>query len=137
MKCKAVRADENIVGIASAAVHACCRRYCICVIFDCRAGRNTVDTRPQHIRPGCNSASTDLYVSVSVLYRIFCVLDGFIASIYRMRALRCISHSCTANAERVAYFLGEKARDKLSAKTSATNLDAAREHLLKTVAALA
>jgi hypothetical protein len=35
------------------------------------------------------------------------------------------------------YFLGEKARNKLSAKTSATNLDAAREHLLKTVAALA
>lgn len=53
------------------------------------------------------------------------------------RVLHGISHPSPANAERVAYFLGEKARDKLSVKTSATNLDAAREHLLKTVAVLA
>ena len=53
------------------------------------------------------------------------------------RVLHGISHPSPANAERLAYFLGEKARDKLSVKTSATNLHAAREHLLKTVAALA
>ncbi|MDN8037040.1 hypothetical protein [Burkholderia vietnamiensis] len=53
------------------------------------------------------------------------------------RVLHGIPHPSPANAERVAYFLGEKARDKLSVKTSATSLDAAREHLLKMVAALA
>lgn len=52
------------------------------------------------------------------------------------RVLHGLPHPSTANAERVAYFLGEKVRADLSIKTSANNLDAARDNLLKSVAGL-
>lgn len=52
------------------------------------------------------------------------------------RVLHGLPHASKANAERVAYFLGEKARSDLSIKTSPNKLDAARENLLKAVAAL-
>ncbi|MFM0329457.1 hypothetical protein [Paraburkholderia strydomiana] len=52
------------------------------------------------------------------------------------RVLYGLPHPSTANAERVAYFLGEKARANLSIKTSANNLDVARDNLLNAVAAL-
>jgi hypothetical protein len=54
----------------------------------------------------------------------------------KKRVLHGLPHPSTANAERVAYFLGEKARANLSIKTSANNLDAARDSLLNAVAAL-
>lgn len=52
-----------------------------------------------------------------------CVLDG-------------LPHPSGANAERVAYFLGRKHRDSLSAKTNASSLDQARSRLTEKVAAL-
>ncbi|MCA8494027.1 hypothetical protein [Burkholderia arboris] len=52
------------------------------------------------------------------------------------RVLRGLLHPSGANSERVAYFLGEKARSDLSIETSANNLDAARDNLLTAVAAL-
>jgi hypothetical protein len=45
-----------------------------------------------------------------------------------------LPHPSGANAERIAYFVGNKAREKLSAKTNADRLDAARSQLIAKVA---
>lgn len=45
------------------------------------------------------------------------------------RILRGLPHPSGANAERIAYFLGRKARSALSAKTDAVKLDSVREAL--------
>jgi len=50
--------------------------------------------------------------------------------IRRERILHGLPHPSGANAERVAYFLGRKTRETLSAKTNADQLDAARDRLL-------
>jgi hypothetical protein len=55
----------------------------------------------------------------------------------RRRILSGMPHPSGANAERIAYFLGRKTRQALSAKTSPDRIDAARERLLKQVADLA
>lgn len=47
-----------------------------------------------------------------------------------------LPHPSGANAERIAYFLGRKAREALSPKTSPAGLDAARDRLRAQVAAL-
>lgn len=52
------------------------------------------------------------------------------------RVLAGLPHPSGANAERVAYFLGTKARSLLSAKTDPAKLDAARHRLVEQVAAL-
>jgi len=52
------------------------------------------------------------------------------------RVLEGLPHPSGANAERIAYFLGRKARELLSSKTSAATIDGARERLLSQVAAL-
>lgn len=57
------------------------------------------------------------------------VLDGG-------RVLQGLPHPSGANAERIAYFLGRKARELLSKKTDAISLDRARDHLMATVANL-
>ena len=56
--------------------------------------------------------------------------------IRRERILHGLPHPSGANAERVAYFLGRKTRETLSAKTNAGQLDAARERLLAQMASL-
>lgn len=53
------------------------------------------------------------------------------------RILSGLPHSSGANAERIAYFLGNKPREQLSTKTNAASLDATRQRLLAQVAALA
>ncbi|KQZ63758.1 hypothetical protein ASD67_04180 [Sphingopyxis sp. Root1497] len=45
------------------------------------------------------------------------------------RILAGLPHPSGANAERIAYFLGRKSRETLSAKTNADALDATRAHL--------
>lgn len=55
----------------------------------------------------------------------------------RSRILDGLPHPSGANAERIAYFLGRKPREMLSAKTDPKKLDQARQMLLKQVAALA
>jgi hypothetical protein len=52
------------------------------------------------------------------------------------RILGGLPHPSGANAERIAYFLGRKHRSSLSAKTSAAQLDAARDALLLRVSNL-
>jgi hypothetical protein len=52
------------------------------------------------------------------------------------RVLSGLPHPSGANAERIAYFLGRKSRASLSAKTDPDKLDAARERVMKAVAAL-
>lgn len=47
-----------------------------------------------------------------------------------------LPHPSGANAERIAYFLGKKARNQLSSKTSPDKLDASRERLTNAIAAL-
>lgn len=47
-----------------------------------------------------------------------------------------LPHPSKENSERVAYFLGEKARSDLSVKTNANKLDAARDSLQRAVASL-
>ncbi len=54
----------------------------------------------------------------------------------RSRILDGLPHPSGANAERIAYFLGRKSRDTLSAKTDPNKLDKAREALLSQVASL-
>lgn len=49
-----------------------------------------------------------------------CLLDG-------------LPHPSGANAERIAYFLGRKQRENLSAKTKAETIDAARDELVRKV----
>ena len=56
--------------------------------------------------------------------------------IRRERILHGLPHPSGANAERVAYFLGRKTRETLSAKTNADQLDAARDRLLAQMAGL-
>jgi hypothetical protein len=63
----------------------------------------------------------------------FLAAEGCIA---RDRILDGLPHPSGANAERVAYFLGRKARDRLSAKTDPLKLDAARAALCARVAGL-
>lgn len=46
-------------------------------------------------------------------------------------------HPSGANAERIAYFLGRKAHEKLSSKVDPVRLDAARSALLSQIAVLA
>jgi hypothetical protein len=53
------------------------------------------------------------------------------------RVLEGLPHPSGANAERIAYFLGRKPREMLSAKTSAASIDAARERIKALVEALA
>jgi len=48
-----------------------------------------------------------------------------------------LPHPSGANAERISYFLGNKAREQLSPKTNAATLDAAREKLTSQIAFLA
>jgi hypothetical protein len=55
----------------------------------------------------------------------------------RERILDGLPHPSGANAERIAYFLGRKARGALSLKTDPVKLDAARENMLSKVTALA
>lgn len=52
------------------------------------------------------------------------------------RVLDGLPHPSGANAERIAYFLGNKRRDALSVKTNPDKLDRARERLVAQVAAL-
>jgi hypothetical protein len=52
------------------------------------------------------------------------------------QVLHGLPHPSGANAERIAYFLGRKGREALSAKTDATKLDAIRAQLKARVAAL-
>jgi hypothetical protein len=52
------------------------------------------------------------------------------------RVLDGLPHPSGANAERIAYFLGGKARNQLSSKTSPDKLDASRERLANAIAAL-
>lgn len=54
----------------------------------------------------------------------------------RNRILSGLPHPSGANAERIAYFLGRKPREELSAKTDPVKLDRAREGILAQVAAL-
>lgn len=49
------------------------------------------------------------------------------------RLLDGLPHPSGANAERIAYFLGRKQREQLSAKTNAETLDAARSELVRKV----
>tara|TARA_R110001583_G_scaffold191912_1_gene357798 strand:- start:16829 stop:17005 length:177 start_codon:yes stop_codon:yes gene_type:complete len=53
------------------------------------------------------------------------------------RILDGLPHPSGANAERIAYFLGSKSKDALSAKTNANKLDQARESMMRKVQALA
>lgn len=53
------------------------------------------------------------------------------------RILDGLPHPSGANSERIAYFLGKKARHELSAKTNANKLDEARTQLMQRVQALA
>lgn len=53
------------------------------------------------------------------------------------RLLDGLPHPSGANAERIAYFLGRKQREHLSAKTNAKTLDAARSELVRKVKACA
>lgn len=55
----------------------------------------------------------------------------------RSRIFDGLPHPSGANAERIAYFMGRKARAELSAKTNPDKLDEAREGLQKRVLALA
>lgn len=52
------------------------------------------------------------------------------------RVLEGLPHPSGANGERIAYFLGRKNRNELSAKTDAAKLDAARTQLISAVAGL-
>ncbi|TIC78481.1 hypothetical protein [Crenobacter intestini] len=52
------------------------------------------------------------------------------------RVLDGMPHPSGANAERIAYFLGRKEKEKLSSKTNGDQLDAARQRLLTKVANL-
>lgn len=52
------------------------------------------------------------------------------------RVLAGVPHPSGANAERIAYFLGRKARSSLSLKTDPEKLDQAREELVKAVRGL-
>lgn len=55
----------------------------------------------------------------------------------RSRILAGLPHPSPANSERIAYFVGKKARSALSRKTNAEKLDRARVALLGTIAQLA
>lgn len=52
------------------------------------------------------------------------------------RILEGLPHPSGANAERIAYFLGRKARDELSGKTDPAKLDTARHNLVSAVKSL-
>ncbi len=54
----------------------------------------------------------------------------------RKQVVMGLPHPSGANAERIAYFLGRKARSDLSKKTSASRIDAARESIIGQIAAL-
>ncbi len=54
----------------------------------------------------------------------------------RRKVLAGLPHPSGANAERIAYFLGRKARDQLSAKTNAKRIDEAKERLVRQVSVL-
>jgi hypothetical protein len=59
-----------------------------------------------------------------------------IGRIPRDRILDGMPHPSGANAERIAYFLGNKASEHLSPKTNAASIDSARTRLLERIAAL-
>ena len=49
------------------------------------------------------------------------------------RLLDGLPHPSGANAERIAYFLGRKPREQLSAKTNADSIDTARGELVRKI----
>jgi len=57
-------------------------------------------------------------------------------SVSREQVLSGLPHPSGANAERIAYFLGEKPADKLSAKTNPIKIDAAKEKVIAKVACI-
>lgn len=63
----------------------------------------------------------------------YLVSDG---AIEKARVLDGLPHPSGANAERIAYFLGQKARERLSRKTDPAKLDAAKATLMQQVTAL-
>jgi hypothetical protein len=54
----------------------------------------------------------------------------------RLKVLAGLPHPSGANAERIAYFLGRKARAQLSAKTNATRIEDAKRQLIRQIADL-
>jgi hypothetical protein len=67
--------------------------------------------------------------------KVTSALDWLVAQGYldASRVLNGLPHPSGANAERIAYFLGRKDKEKLSSKTNGDQLDAARQRLLKKV----
>ncbi len=59
-----------------------------------------------------------------------------VGAIHPQQIISGLPHPSGANAERIAYFLNEKASDKLSAKTNAQKIDSARESIMNKVANL-
>ena len=52
------------------------------------------------------------------------------------RVLKGLPHPSGANAERISYFLGRKAKEDLSAKTNAAQIDSVRLQLINQMAQL-
>jgi hypothetical protein len=55
----------------------------------------------------------------------------------RDRIIDGLPHPSTANAERIAYFLGKKRREALSVKTNPEKIDMARKEIMSRVMSLA
>lgn len=114
-----------------------------------RAGENYTGTSPQPLRdPVLRMQVRDYFgeVAKAMPDAVFLPLGSAASNgvewlvqqgyIRKERVLAGLPHPSRANAERVAYFLGEKARSNLSVKTSPSKLDAARDNLVAAVSAL-
>lgn len=90
----------------------------------------------QHFVPMAQALPRAIYVPLGPVPTK--VLDRLVANghLRRQQVLAGLPHPSTANAERIAYFVGSKARHLLSAKTDPDKLDRARADLLSAVQCL-
>ena len=81
----------------------------------------------------CLSLPSALYVPLGPAALWACERQVVAGALRATQILKGLPHPSGANAERVAYFLGRKARDLLSSKTRPEPLDAGRELALRSV----
>jgi hypothetical protein len=82
----------------------------------------------------CRGLSRALFLPLGDAAREACDYMAMHGHLRSEQILSGLPHPAGSNAERIAYFLGSKPKEKLSAKTNATVIDRGREEVMRRVA---
>jgi len=82
----------------------------------------------------CKALPQALFVPLGPAATEACDMMVGTGALSAKQVLAGVPHPSGANAERIAYFVGRKARDQLSAKTDPAKIDSARAHIIRRLA---